>query len=122
MVIDIFLENDMSQQIGEGYRLIDTNPRMSILLLDKVICFNEAVNLLQSKVEASLNLSPANHIIGIVILPKGSPPVSADRLRELSNLRIMIRISEVEDLHASALKIEQEVMQQYEIAKKHLAT
>lgn len=120
MVIDIFLENDMSQQSDKGYRLIDTNPRMSILLLDDMICFDEAVTVLQGKIDASLSLSPANRIVGIVVLPKGSPQVSADRLLELSDSRIMVHISEMKDLHAGALKVEQAIMQQYETAKKHL--
>lgn len=101
------------------YQLIESNPSITILLLYNKAYFDEAVKILQSKVATSPELTLNKRQIGVMVVPKDFLGIDNTRIRELSNSRIVIRISEEEDLEAAAQKFEQEIMRQYQLAKNN---
>lgn len=114
----------MSTDGSSAYRLIDSKlyPRITFVLVDNELFFDEALEALQSKVLPSLKLSPKEKMFGIVVLPKGSSGVDSKRSRELSRSRITVRISEVDDLEVAAQGVDQEILRQYQFAKSLLIT
>ena len=104
-----------------AYELIEPKSLIMVMLVHDIAHLDEAAKILHDRVHFPSGLpGKQKKYLGLIILPKSALPFMYQaKASELTNLRIIVRVSSLDDLRAYADECEAEIMQHYIYARNH---